>query len=330
MKITKKLIGFMHRVFNKSPEQFLALRIRCDGIGLTWAISDAVLVTSPIGGTALPLSVDLTKYTVAGLASYIGMQQGYSIAYVNGTAMVNLSAAVLLDGSGDVTQLNGDQLYGYTSALWAYMEANAAELKTAELQIGQMVKQMSTITAEDMWLDELGGYYAVPRAQGELDAQYGPRIIATVLRPLANNVAIEAALAVINGGLPTTCTDYDQIVNGSYGLFDIDIEVSLDLLAIKTYTALILSIVESVDRMRDAGTFMRRLAIITKVMATYYSGAVVISGETVTMASDYTLFGDGSEIADGTQYATGQRFHWTFRANGSFNFDGSFDADGMI
>lgn len=283
MQLTKRLFGFLHRVFDKSPEQFLALRLRCDGSGLTWSISNAILSTTPVGGTAAPLVLDLRTYTVAQLAAYLAMQPGYQLAYVDGTPLVNLGAAVLMDGSGDVNTSNGDHLYGYTSMLWSYMEANAVELQAADTQIRNMLLQMSTTTAEDIWLDELGGYYAVPRQQGEADVAYGPRIIASVLRPLGNNVAIEAALRVLNVGLPATVEDYDQIVNNSYGLFDVEMEVSLDQLAVTAYATLLLSAIDTIDRMRDAGTFLRRLAIITSVLATTYVGVIVFSGETVTV-----------------------------------------------
>lgn len=283
MKLTKRLLSYLHRVFDKSPEPFLALRVRCDGTGLTWTVSDAVLTLTPVGGTAVPLTVDLTGTTVGMLATYIASQPGYQVPYVDSSQLSALQATVLMDGAGNVAQSNGDHLYGYTSVLWAYMEANAVELKAAETQIGNMVLQMSTTTAEDMWLDELGSYYKVPRNQGELDPQYGPRIIATVLRPLANNVAIENALRVITGGLPVSVVDYDTIVNNSYGQFDVDMTVSLDFLAVTAYATLLFSIVDTINGMRDAGTFLRRLRILTGVEATYYCAAAVFCGETVTV-----------------------------------------------
>lgn len=283
MKLSKRLISYLHKVFDKNPVPFLAMRLACDGTGLTWTISDAVLKTSPVGGTAAPLTIDLTAYTVAGLATYIAARPGYSVLYVDATQLSVLGAAVLMDGTGDVAQSNGDHLYGYTNVLWSYMEANAVELRAAETQIGNMLLQMSTTTAEDMWLDELGSYYKVPRNQGELDTQYGPRIIATVLRPLANNVAIENALRVINDHLPVSVNDYDTIVNGSYGLFDVDMTVSLEFLAVTAYATLLFSIIGAIDKMRDAGTFLRRIRIFTAVQANYYAAAVVMSGETVTV-----------------------------------------------
>lgn len=305
MRLTKRLLSFLHRVFNKDPVPFLALRLNCDGSGLTWAVSNARLTTVPVGGTAAPLDLDLTLYTVAELTNFLAAQPGYSVPYADTTQLSLLGSRVLMDGTGDVNTSNGDHLYAYTSVLWAYMEANAAELAAAETQIENMLLQMSTTTAEDIWLDELGSYYAVPRLQSEVDTVYGPRIIASVLRPLGNNVAIEAALKVINEGLPATVEDYDQIVNGSYGLFDVDFEVSLEQLAVTAYSGLILSIIDTIDRMRDAGTFLRRLAIITRVKSTYYIGAAVLLGETVEVVGNWTLLADGAHVADGSQYAMG-------------------------
>lgn len=279
MKLTKRLISFLHRVFDKDPAPFLALRIACDGTGMKWSVSDARLTTTPAGGTAQPLALDLTLFNIAQLANRIAQQPGYSVQYADASQLSLLGATVLMEADGDVAKSNGDHLYGYTNVLWSYMEANAVELRQAEVQIENMLLQMSTSTAEDMWLDELGSYYDVPRMQGEPDGVYGPRIIATVLRPLGNNVAIESALRVINSGLPTTVTDYDQIVNGSYGLFDVEMAVAPEQLVVTAYSALVVSIIETIDRMRDAGTFLRRLAIITALNVNYYAGAVVISGE---------------------------------------------------
>lgn len=283
MKLTKRLLSYLHKVIGKDPAPFLALRINCDGTGLGWTISDTVLSTVPIGGTASPLSINLAQYSVASLANFIASQAGYVVAYRNESTLSLLGAAVLLDGSGDVTQSNGDHLYGYTNELWSYMEANARELQEAEAQIRNMLLQMSTTTAEDIWLDELGSYYKVPRNQGELDAQYGPRIISQVLRPLGNNVAIENALRVINQHLPVEVNDYDTIVNGSYGLFDVDMTVSLDFLAVTAYTTLLLSIIDTIGKMRDAGTFLRRIRILTGVQVNIYIGIAIFSGETVTI-----------------------------------------------
>lgn len=281
MKITQRLVNYLHRVFDKSPDQFLALRIQCDGTGLTWAISDAMLTTTPVGGTAAPLSIDLSAYSVAALASHISAQAGYSVPYVDTSALSVLSSQVLMDGVGNVAQTNGDHLYGYTSVVWAFMDANAAELEAAGAQIGNMLQQMNTITASGSWLDLQGAYYGVPRHVGEQDAQYGPRIIATVIRPLGNNVAIESALRVLNGGLAASVVDYDVLVNNSYCLFDVNFSVTLEMLSVSTLLEWQASIGAVIESMRDAGTHVRQVNIQTPVEATDHLGATVISGQTV-------------------------------------------------
>lgn len=279
MKLTKKLLSYIHRVFDKDHKQFVALRVGCDGSALLWSVQDAVLTMTPTGGTAAPLTVDLTAYTVAQLAAYIASQTGYTVSYVDGSDRAQLGSRVLLDGSG-----TAPELYGYTSLLWAYTEANAQELKTAADQIDQLTLQMSTKTASDLWLDELGSYYAVPRNQGELDPQYSARIIATVIRPLANNVAIQELLKGIGGSQLPVVKDYDVLVNNSYGLFDIDFYVSLDVLAVLGFLGVIGAVTSVVDNTRDAGTFLRRLAVIVQTQTAIASaGCMIISGETVTV-----------------------------------------------
>lgn len=280
MRLTQKLLSFLHKVFDKDPAQFLALRIQYAG-GMTWEVSDATLTTTVTGGPGHGLTIDLTQYTVGELANFIGLQPGYSIAYVNQATFSLLSARVLLDASNDISLSNGDHLYAYTSELWSYMEAQASELQQAEIQIGNMLLQMSTTTAQDEWLDVLGGYYGVPRLQGEPNSSYGPRIIAEVLRPRSNNVALEMAISAYTGQ-PTTVTDVIEygptfpLYNGAierdgthfynasatpiYGLFDV--EYAYDLLNGGDQTAFAQTVIGIINRYRAAGTHLRQLALL--------------------------------------------------------------------
>ena len=243
MRLTKKLLSLIHRVFKKDPGQFIALRLRYSTGAMTWRVRDAVLTTVVSGGPGQSLTVDLTQYTVASLVGFLSSQPGYSVVYVDGSELAGLSARVLLDADGDIEKSNGDAIHGYTNVLFSYLEALAVELGAAEVQIVEMVKQMSTKTASDEWLDELGGYYGIPRLQSEPDTSYGPRIIAEVLRPRGNNVAIEAAIKVYTGqvakvtdvvvfGSPTPAYNGSNTHNGAitynatskprYGLFDVE------------------------------------------------------------------------------------------------------------
>ena len=279
MRFTQKLLSFLHRVFDKDPASFLALRLQYDG-GLTWQIADARLTTTVAGGSGANLSVDLSQYTVAGLVGFIAAQPGYSIPYADRSELATLSARVLLDGSGDIGLSNGDHLYGYTNELWSYLEASASELQTAAAQIPEAIAQLSTKTSRDYWLDVLGDQYGVRRVSGESDDLYGPRIIAEVVRPRGNNVAIEAAIREFTGQ-SATVTDVvlygptfplynGQISRNSeyqysahavpiYGLFDV--QYAYDLLNGGDVSAFQQSVLSIVQRLRDAGTQLRALSL---------------------------------------------------------------------
>lgn len=285
MKLTNKLLSFLHRVFDKDPAPFLALRLRCDGSGMTWRVSNARLTTYPIGGTGAPLSVDLTQFTLGELVNHLAGQDGYQVEYADRSELSLMGAGVLLDAAGDQNRSNGDHLYGYTNVLWSYLEASARELEAAAEQIEQMQLQMSTKTASDIWLDELGSYYGVPRLQGEQDSSYGRRIIAEVLRPRGNNVAIEAAITAYTGQF-TNVTDvtintplsplFDATVNfnGSefynstslplYGLFDV--EYGYDIINGGEIAGFAQIIRDLIGRLRDAGTHLRALSLKGSVL----------------------------------------------------------------
>jgi len=278
MRLLRKLLGYLNRPFDKDPEDFLALRLRYDG-GMTWEIADCVLTTSVAGGTGANISVDLKQYTITQLAAFLATLPGYSVVFVDPTDNATRSARCLLDGTGDIDKSNGDHLRGYTSDLFAYLDAQASELTTARVQIVEMIEQMSTRTADGEWLDELGSYYAVPRAQGEPDSQYGPRIIASVLMPRGNNIAIAVAIEQITGGISARITDAVDVAvienrhngailrNGTFryqsggaqfanGLFDA--EFNLDFASDAFDAARILALIEM---FRDAGTHLRRISL---------------------------------------------------------------------
>lgn len=280
MKITKKLLGYLNKIFDKDPERFLALRVGYAGAGLTWTVADGLLALSPIGGAGAPLTVVLAGYRLGELVNFISAQPGYRVEYANLTDLSLLSAAVLMDGQGDVSKSNGDHLYGYTSFLWAYMEAHATELNAAKLEIDEMKRQMATTTASGEWLDELGGYYGVPRLSNEVDESYSARIIAEVLRPRGNNVAIEAAIktftgqdvrvtdVVTYGSASRSYNDvwkYDgvQLHNSAagvrYGLFDVGLDY--DIINGGEVNTFLVTIRGIIDRLRDAGTHLRDLAL---------------------------------------------------------------------
>jgi hypothetical protein len=280
VSLTKKLLNILHKVFDIDPGEFLALRIHYSGAGLTWSISDNTLSTRVSGGSGQNLTIDLTSLTIRQLVNFISSQPGYSVPGAASGDQMGLSARVLMDGSGDIAQSNGDHLYAYTDLTWVYMSAFASELKIAKAQIPQAISQMSITSASDDWLDELGGYYGVKRQQGELDYSYGPRIIAEVVRPRCNNVAMEQAISYYTGqstkvtdvtvygalfplynGAITRNSEYNYQVGATpkYGLFDV--QFGYDLLGGTDQTVFAARIRTIIERIRAAGTHLRSLSL---------------------------------------------------------------------
>jgi len=280
MRLTQTLLGFLNRAFDKDPDQFLALRITYDGSDMTWQVQDGILTTAVNGGSGVTLTIDLSQFTVLGLAEFVTVQQGYDVPFIDPTNRNVLSARVLIDGSGDTSLSNGDHLYGYKSLLWAYLEANAVELDLAEKQIEILPLEMATTTADGFWLDFLGNFYGIPRNPAEPDSLYGPRIIATILAPRGNNKAIEIAIklmtsqdatvldAPISGpGFPVYdgaivhdgTFEYHSTATRRYGLFDVI--VGFDLLGNTDPNAFIVAVRAMLDAFRDAGTHVRQFTL---------------------------------------------------------------------
>jgi len=315
MRLTTKLIGFLNRIWDKTPDQFLALRLNYTlAPGMTWEVSDGFLTTTVPTMPGANLSVDLSQYTLAGLAAFLSAQTGYAVSDLYTAGNFSPSALVLVDGAGDPAQSDGDHLYGFSSLTWAYLDAIAAELNTAQQQIVAIPSEMSVATADGEWLDLLGSYYAVPRAVGESDAQYAPRMIAVVLQARSNNIAIGQAITAAIGQ-PATVVDaveygattplYDSLItfDGAhdysasaepiYNLFDVT--TGYDLLGGGDPTAFLLIVAGIVESMRAAGTFLRSLLLSGSVLSDAFAGpadatsgmsAAVIIGDALASPAD--------------------------------------------
>jgi hypothetical protein len=319
MKLTQKLLGYLNRAFSRDPVQFMALRISYDG-AMVWTIEDAVLTTTVTGGTGTSHVVQLSDYNLAQLANYFAALPGYSVPFqISGTAST-LSARVLMDGTGDQVLSNGDHLYAYTSLTWAFLEASAYELKHAREQIYQMLRQMVVPTAEDEWLDEIGGYYNVRRQDGEIDSTYGPRIIYEVIRPRNNNKAIELAISQATGGLPSKVTDVtipgdisplyngdidhdgSRLYNatGKYRRNLFDVEYAFDLEGAEDIAPFQARVLGIIDQFRSAGTHLRQILLQSGQLvdtATYnFTDSLDFVG-TVTMEDSVDAQTDDMELS---------------------------------
>ena len=315
-----KLLAFLNRVWRKDPAQELAIRLVCDGQDLTWQIADGILTINPTGGTAAPLAIDLSAYTVGSLSLFLAEQHGYAVLYTDSDQVYELSALVLFDQAGDVNTTNGDHIYAFTNPNWSIFGAAAQELNAAQSQIVQMLLQMSiqidpTQGASGEWLDLQGSYYAVPRIPGETDISYAARIIPTVLLPKGNNVAIANIVGKILGQ-PVRVVDvitytpvepmydgtyrfdgsqhYNAVAHVIYGLFDITIGQDILGNGLPLPTALLRAIVETA---RDAGTQLRSITGTPSVLT---DTAAMPTKDVATMTVTHQLLYNGARTFNGT------------------------------
>lgn len=276
MLLTKALLGFLYSPVDKDPHAQLAVRLEYAG-GMVWTVSDGVLSTTVTGGPGAALAVSLTSYTMGSLVAFLSAQVGYSVPFFDET-LSSLSALVLIDGMGDISQSNGDHILSYTSLLWSYYEAAAQELMLAATLIGLAPAQLSTASAQAQFLDLLGAQYGITRIVGESDALYGPRIPATVLRPDGNNNGMANIIAsqfnvtgvnvydnpILSGGFP----DYSGIAHydGTYhynaaaeptwGYYSVNVTITSGSYYADP-TALFNAIVAFIPSIQDAGTYLR-------------------------------------------------------------------------
>lgn len=289
MELTQKLLSFLNvDVIDVDPHQFLAFRLQCDG-ELVWTIEDGVMSTQVTGGSAANITLNLSDYSVATLAAFFAAQVGYTVPYADTSDFSQLSALVCMDGTADsAVTSNADHIYGYTTYVWSYTDANANELEQAEAQIANALAQMSTTSAQDVWLDFLGTFYKVPRNQGEADQTYAIRMIASVLLPSANNVGMALAIEFNWPGTSAVVTDAGTTAIGlllrdgrilfnsafvhnsnvgvvSNGFFDLTFAFDFSgPISITQYIPLLLA---AVNQYRAAGTYIRTLVLKNGVSA---------------------------------------------------------------
>lgn len=335
MRLTQTLLGYLNRVFSRDPQQFLAIQFKYAGSGMSWSVEDGTLTVLVTGGVGAGFSLDLSEYTLQSLASHIAGLPGFTVTGIATSDQSGLSAMVLLDGTGSQNASGGNNLYAYGNPLYSYLESAAKELEDAETAVVEALKQLSirdaagNPSASGYWLDQIGSYYNVPRLTGEPDNVYGPRIIAEVLRPRANNVALEAAIKSYTGQA-VTVTDvsvpgfndptynslhthngtalYNSVGSFQYGLFDVTI--GYDIIGGGEISGFRDSILGVIERLRDAGTHLRALSLGGSVISdTFLSppsddmgGLVVTPGLTDTLTapteSGVTLSGGMTGFAE--------------------------------
>jgi len=195
LTILQRLLRYPHGVFDKRPGAELAIRIQ-HMAGCRWKVAEEVL-TLTVGDDAAVHTYDLADRTLVQLSMDL-IDDGFDVPYLSPT-LRSLSAAVLIEGSGDQHRSNGDHLNAYTSLLWVILSAYARELRVAGVQKEEALRQMVIPQAEGYWLDVWGLIYGIGRNAGETDGDYAPRIPEEAFRLRVNALAIEKAIKDITG-----------------------------------------------------------------------------------------------------------------------------------
>ncbi|MBI1207464.1 MAG: hypothetical protein GC191_09285 [Azospirillum sp.] len=193
--VIDRLAGRLNRVFDKTPQKVLALRVRSDG-GLAWLIAADVLTVSRPG--LADLALDLADVTLAELRDVL-LDAGCDIVHEADGATLALSALTLLDGWGDQDVSNGDHLYAYSSLLWSWLDAVGRELGDAKDSIVEMLQNMTLTTSHTEWTDMWGAYFNCVRRPAESDSALSDRIAYELRRARSNPVAMRASIKHILG-----------------------------------------------------------------------------------------------------------------------------------
>ncbi len=195
--VGQTLRNALNSPFAQDARAFLALTISYDG-AMQWTISDFTLTTQTAGGSGRPLSIFLPLFDLDALSEYISAQSGYAVSAGPGTAGA-YSAVVLMDGTGNASEMNGDTLYAYGSTLWVETDAVGWETAQAESMVVQALDQMDIDSAATPWLDEWGSYFGIARNGVESDPAYAQRIEGAPFTLRCNNKAIENLVSVHTG-----------------------------------------------------------------------------------------------------------------------------------
>ena len=191
------LLESLHSVFDADPEPALVFVVERDDGHMAWSVADGVLRLEPDDHD--PLEYDLTAWTIGALASDIEARPGYAVSFRDNGPISLRSANILIPATGHTAATHGGRILAYTSLLWSYFHAVSGELDGMREVSADLLEQLVMTASRGEIADLWGRYYGVRRQDTEGDEAYTGRILAEIVRPKSNALAIEQAVEDLTG-----------------------------------------------------------------------------------------------------------------------------------
>ena len=189
MEVLTRLLRRLHSVFQKTPEAVSAVAIEATEPTATATVSDCVLYLRP-GVAEENVAIPLEDHSLAEVVASVNAVSGFT-ASPTGSIGTSFLARAFLDRPEESLLADGAMRYP-TALLWTEMQVYAWALEEQASRVDLAADQVHFLRAADSWLDRWGrDYFGIPRYQGETDTEYRARAIYEIVRPIANNRALE-------------------------------------------------------------------------------------------------------------------------------------------
>lgn len=188
MTTLQKLLKYPHKdVFDTSPHDGIAFKLRNPLGDCSWVISDDVMLVS---NGLQTFTYSLPDLSIPQLIFSL-QTDGFEVSSISND-FLNLNSTVLVEANGD------QDSYSFVSAfknlLYAFLGAYGKELRAAQRQSKEAIRQMVITDAEGEWLDLWGNLYNHKRTQDQSDQSYSTEIPKEAFRVRVNALAIEKAI----------------------------------------------------------------------------------------------------------------------------------------
>jgi len=316
MRFLRKLLSHLYSAASTDPDAFAAMRISHPDGG-RWSVAEATMTLQPLSDPLPDATVlDLRSHTLRTLAAAISAL-GWQVDDLHAEQR-DRGAICLIEETVSLAERPTGAVLAYDNPIYAHLDANAVELAAAEAVAGSVADQLAVPSADEIWLVELGDQYGIPRLPAEAVEDYRARIIAELIQPKSNNLAMAAVIERATGqsvsvldvtlyGPSVPLYDgaiehdgtyhHDSDAKALYGLFDVTVGFSLE--GSMDLADFIATVSAQAKRLRAAGTSLRAVSITGGSMADTAPGPASEPAGIADLGMTIGLpLADNSEAAD--------------------------------